>query len=95
MSSPTIRSSARSELLGACQVDVKTVDRILLGNMIEASTDETLYDAWQLYDAVEPKYVQDDAQAGSASPAGLNSALVAKPAPDFRLRTVGRRTISA
>jgi thiol-disulfide isomerase/thioredoxin len=63
---------------------VKAVDRIFLGSMIEGSSDETLYDAWRLYDAVEPKFVQDDA-AGSPATAGLNSSFIGKPAPDFRL----------
>jgi thiol-disulfide isomerase/thioredoxin len=74
-----------SELLGACQVDLKTVDRVLLGDMIEASTDETLYGAWRLHDAIQPKFAQDDTKASGESPAGRNSTLVSKPAPDFRL----------
>ncbi|MCI0332358.1 MAG: TlpA family protein disulfide reductase [Planctomycetes bacterium] len=73
-----------SELLGACKVEVKAVDRILLGNMIEASSDETLYDAWRLSDAIEPKYVSDDASSAPSTPA-LNSALIGKPAPEVKL----------
>jgi thiol-disulfide isomerase/thioredoxin len=73
-----------SELLGACQVEVKAVDRILLGGMIEESSDETAYDAWQLSEALDPKYVTDDA-ANGATTAGLNSALMGKPAPEVRL----------
>jgi thiol-disulfide isomerase/thioredoxin len=73
-----------SDLLGACQVDVKTVDRILLGNMIEESSDETLYDVWQLSNALEPKYVSDDASSSPAT-AGVNSVLIGKPAPEVRL----------
>jgi thiol-disulfide isomerase/thioredoxin len=77
-----------SELLGACQVEVKAVDRILLGDMIEESSGETIYDAWQLSDAIEPKYVQDNASGGAAM-AGLNSALIGKPAPEVRLDLLG------
>ncbi len=73
-----------SELLGACKVEVKAVDRILLGNMIEASSDETLYDAWRLSDAIEPKYVSDDPSSSPAT-SGLNSALIGKPAPEVKL----------
>jgi len=74
----------KSDLLGPCRVEMKSVDRVLLGDMIEASTDETLYDAWELQDAIEPKYVQDDS-AGSAPMSGLNSALIGKPAPEVKL----------
>jgi thiol-disulfide isomerase/thioredoxin len=74
-----------SQLLGASQVDLKTVDRVLLGDMIEASADETRYGAWRLYDAVAPMFVQDDGDLSATPPAGLNSTLVGEPAPDFRL----------
>jgi thiol-disulfide isomerase/thioredoxin len=73
-----------SRLLGACRVDLKSVDRLLLGDTIEASTDETVYGAWRLRDAIEPQFVQADGQSGGA-PAGLISALLSQPAPDFRL----------
>jgi len=73
-----------SDLLGDCEVEVKSVDRILLGNMIEESSDETMYDAWQLTGALEPKYVSDDASSSPAT-AGVNSALIGKPAPEVRL----------
>jgi thiol-disulfide isomerase/thioredoxin len=78
-----------SELLGECKVDLSTVDRVLLGDMIEASTEETLYGAWRLRNAVEPMFVQDDAQSGDGSPVGVNSTLISKPAPDFRLQLLG------
>jgi thiol-disulfide isomerase/thioredoxin len=73
-----------SDLLGACNVEVKAVDRILLGNMIEASSDESIYDAWKLSDALDPKYVNEEAPSG-ATTAGMNSALIGKPAPEVRL----------
>jgi peroxiredoxin len=76
-----------SVLLGACHVDIKAVDRLLLGDMIEGTSEQSFYDAWQLYDAVEPKFAQDAASGDPAEPAtaGLNSAMIGKPAPDFRL----------
>jgi thiol-disulfide isomerase/thioredoxin len=73
-----------SELLGECKVEVKSVDRILLGSMIEDSSEETAYDAWQFVDALDPKYVTDDASSGPAT-AGLNSPLIGKAAPEVRL----------
>jgi thiol-disulfide isomerase/thioredoxin len=76
-----------SDLLGACQVDVKSVDRILIGDAIEETSDETIYDAWKLSDAVEPKFVQDDASGGAAA-AGLSSSLIGKPAPEIKLATL-------
>jgi thiol-disulfide isomerase/thioredoxin len=76
-----------SLLLGACHVDLKAVDRLLLGDRIEESSEQSLYDAWQLYDAVEPQFVNDDSSDSGkvAAATGLNSAMIGKPAPDFRL----------
>jgi thiol-disulfide isomerase/thioredoxin len=74
-----------SELLGACHVDMKSVDRILLGDEIEQMSEQSLYDEWRLYDAVEPKYVQDDGAASDPAIAGLNSPLIGKTAPEIRL----------
>jgi thiol-disulfide isomerase/thioredoxin len=73
-----------SDLLGACNVEVKAVDRFLLGNKIDASSEESLYDAWQMTDALDPKYVTDEAASG-ATTAGVNSALIGKPAPEVNL----------
>jgi thiol-disulfide isomerase/thioredoxin len=75
-----------SILLGACHVDLKAVDRLLLGDQIEEASEQSLYDQWKLYDAVEPKYVQDPTAPGEpASATGLNSPLIGKPAPEIRL----------
>jgi thiol-disulfide isomerase/thioredoxin len=86
----------RSDLLGACKVDVKSVDRLLLGDMIEDSSEETAYDAWQLTNALDPKFVTDDASSGAAT-AGLNSPLIGKPAPEVRLNLLdgGKFKLSA
>lgn len=77
-----------SSLLGSCKVEVKAVDRLLLGTMIEESTNETIYDVWHLTDAIDPKYVQDDGSS-VAAPAGMNSPLIGKPAPEIQLNLLG------
>jgi thiol-disulfide isomerase/thioredoxin len=73
-----------STLLGPCQVDLQTVDRLLFGEMIGEAADEPTYEVWKLQYAVEPRYVRDDAESNPMA-FGLESGLVAKPAPDFRL----------
>jgi thiol-disulfide isomerase/thioredoxin len=75
-----------SQLLGACRVELNSVDALILGPTIDSLADEQAFQDWQLSDAPEPRYVLDAAQsAGSAAPAAAKSGLVGKPAPDFQL----------
>jgi thiol-disulfide isomerase/thioredoxin len=75
-----------SDVLGACQVQVKDIDQILIGSGIEQAAAQLAYQQWKLQDAPEIKVAQADANgsAGGQS-AGTESPLVGKPAPDFTL----------
>lgn len=73
-----------STLLGACKVDVKAVDRILLGSTIDSGSESSLYDEWELIDAVDPKFASEEGQPSNPA-AGINSALIGKEAPEISL----------
>lgn len=86
--------SGKSEVLGQCRVDIALVDQILFGKAIDDAQVQLAYHPWQLHDAIEPKYVQEEANEGKANPsAGTESALVGKAAPDFDLPALGGGTI--
>ncbi|MEX2168378.1 MAG: TlpA disulfide reductase family protein [Pirellulales bacterium] len=74
-----------SDILGACRVDLQTVDMLLMGEAIEKATGEQEFHTWKLAHAVEPRYLLDDA-AGGTGPAAPTSGLVGQPAPEIRLK---------
>ena len=74
-----------SDILGACHVDLQTVDMLLLGEAIEQATGEQEFHTWKLAHAVEPRYLQDDA-AGGTGPTQPTSGLVGQAAPEIRLK---------
>ena len=74
-----------SDILGACRVDLQTVDMLLLGETIRAATGEQEFHTWKLAHAVEPRYLQDDA-AGGTGPTQPTSGLVGQAAPEIRLK---------
>lgn len=71
------------EALGACTVEVKSVDELLLGDAITAAAEKSAYGGWQLHDAPDPRYLADE--GGDDAVAGRESGLVGQVAPDFRL----------
>ena len=73
--------SGRSQVLGACQIELGKVGQLLFGTPIEESASRLAYRQWKLQHAIEPKLAQDD----DDRPAGTESDLVGKPAPDFEL----------
>ena len=78
-----------SERLGACKVDLATVDALVFGDAIQAAATEQTYGAWKLTDAPEPRYIRDAAAGGTGErPGGTESGLVGKAAPDFNLDLV-------
>jgi thiol-disulfide isomerase/thioredoxin len=78
--------SGKSDVLGPCQVRLREVDQILIGDGIEKAAAQLVYQQWKLQNAPEPKAAQDDGgpSSGGRLP-GTESALVGKPAPDFEL----------
>lgn len=75
-----------SDLLGACRVAIGEVDELLLGAAIEQSTARLGYHRWRLRPAPVPRYALEGGGSSSGErPAGVESALVGEPAPDFTL----------
>ena len=77
--------TGKSDVLGTCRVSMKDVDQLLIGSAIEQAALQTAYGPWRLKNAVEPKIATDDGEGGSERSPGTESALVGKPAPDFKL----------
>lgn len=79
-----------SDVVGGCRVQIKEVDQLLIGSAIEKAASQLAYQQWKLQHAPEPK---DDPTGGSASgrPAGTESPLVGKLAPDFTLKLLDGR----
>ncbi len=80
--------SGRSEVLGACRVDLTQLDQISIGATIEKATMESdlAYHRWKLHRAIDPIYIQVlDGPRPKAPTPGIESGLVGKPAPDFEL----------
>jgi thiol-disulfide isomerase/thioredoxin len=78
-----------SRVLGECRVELKDIDRLLLGGAIEQEAAQLVQQGWKLHHAREPKIVST--QSGSRIP-GTAAALVGKPAPDFQLDLLGGKS---
>ncbi|MBI2823778.1 MAG: TlpA family protein disulfide reductase [Planctomycetia bacterium] len=83
--------SGRSELLGACRVDVGQIDELLIGTAIEKSAATLAFHQWKLKPAAEPLVANDGGDGGGEGSEGLESALVNKPAPDFDLNLLDEK----
>ncbi|HTI51285.1 MAG TPA: TlpA disulfide reductase family protein, partial [Planctomycetaceae bacterium] len=81
--------SGKSEVLGACRVQLDKVDQLLIGGAIEQAAARLAFQQWKLQNAVEPKFVTSGGEGGGGAQTGLESALVGKPAPDFELEMLG------
>ena len=82
--------SGKSIVLGPCQVNLREVDQLLIGDGIEKAAAALAYQQWKLKDAPEPKASQEaDGTSPSGRAPGTESALVGKPAPDFELELLG------
>jgi thiol-disulfide isomerase/thioredoxin len=78
--------SGTSDAIGACRIAVSSIDQLLIGTAIDEAVTKTAYQQWKLRYALEPKFLAAEANAArGANPAGVDSALVGKPAPDFEL----------
>ncbi|GAG42308.1 unnamed protein product, partial [marine sediment metagenome] len=76
--------TGKSDLLGLCHVEMKKLDQLLIGNAIEEASSEMAYQKWRLQHAIDPRFVTAD-DGTRSRPAGTESALVGKAAPDFKL----------
>ena len=74
-----------SEVLGACRVNLKQIDQLLIGTAIEQAAAQLAYQQWKLHNAPDPKFALADGADGDVD-TGTDSVLVGKPAPDFELQ---------
>jgi thiol-disulfide isomerase/thioredoxin len=82
--------AGKSDVLGPCRVALKDVDQLLIGGGIERAASQMVYQQWKLQDAPEPRAASTDSGSSpEGRPAGTESALVGKPAPDFELELLG------
>ncbi|MFV0444370.1 MAG: TlpA family protein disulfide reductase [Planctomycetaceae bacterium] len=75
--------SGRNDVLGDCQIDLTTIDELVLGSEIAAAISDLPYQDWRLTPAVEPLYTQET--GGDATAEGDVSPLVGKEAPPIKL----------
>ena len=75
--------SGRSEVLGACHVDMKDLDELIIGPAIEQAASMLTFHGWKLKSAAEP-LAPDDGEGGDGN-SGQESPLVGKPAPSIEL----------
>lgn len=78
-----------SSVLGGCRVELKNIDRLLLGGAIEREAAQLAVQEWRLHQARQPKIAA--VKSGSRIP-GTAAALVGQPAPDFQLETLDGKT---
>jgi thiol-disulfide isomerase/thioredoxin len=81
--------SGTSDVLGACRIRLNVTDALILGGAIREAAQEQGFADWKLHDAIEPEYAREGAAGGNPDRAGLESILVGKPAPDFKLDLLG------
>ena len=83
--------SGKSDVLGPCQVNLREVGQFLIGGGIEKAAEQLLLiNNGNCRTRPEPKAFQaDSGSSASGRPAGTESALVGKPAPDFELELLG------
>ena len=77
----------KSEILGDCKVRVDDLDQLLIGGSVEKEATQVAYQNFKLQLATEPKAAlaeRGELPEGGA-PAGLDSPMVGKLAPDFQL----------
>ncbi|MDB5345910.1 MAG: thiol-disulfide isomerase-like thioredoxin [Schlesneria sp.] len=74
--------SGRSELLGACRVDLRQIDRLLIGIAIEQDAASLAFHQWKLRAASDPVAAREGSSDGGE---GQESALVGKAAPEIEL----------
>jgi peroxiredoxin len=74
--------SGKSDLLGACRVDLKNIDQLLIGGAIEQTAAKLAFHQWRLKPALDPLAPEEGEPADSE---GLASVLIDQPAPAIEL----------
>ncbi|MGI9471821.1 MAG: TlpA family protein disulfide reductase [Rubripirellula sp.] len=72
-----------STFVGRCSFKIDDVDQLVIGEQIAEEVSELAYSKWKLQPAVEPLVTA--AMEGNALPAGTESTLIGKPAPEVSL----------
>jgi peroxiredoxin len=80
--------SGLSEFLGACRVDVQHLDQLMIGAAIEREAAGLPFHDWRLYRATDPLEPKEPSDNPDGSSEGMESVLVGKLAPDFKLNFV-------
>ena len=86
--------SGKSELFGACRVDLLQVDQLYVGNAISKVISDLPFSAWKLRSAAEPLGPKDESGGGDHENEGQESPLVGKMAPELALKNLEGKTIS-
>jgi thiol-disulfide isomerase/thioredoxin len=81
-----------SDLLGACTVEVSSLNQLLFGRNIATQLREYNEDPWKLSLAQYPRVFLDDNSAEGGSAAGANSPMVGELATDFGLKQLDGET---
>lgn len=74
-----------SRLLGTCLIDLKTVDRLILGASVNVEASQLPYHQWRLAHAPLPRVYSEDGDEEMAN-AGKEHVLVGQDAPELRLK---------
>jgi peroxiredoxin len=82
----------RSPVLGVCHAELTKVDQLLIGKTIDEAAAQLAYNKWKLQQAVEPRFVKEEAENAATPPSGTDSPLVGKPAPDFKVPLLSGET---
>ncbi len=75
-----------SALLGSCNVPIKNIDLLLLGNSVDEQARELNANPWTLALAKQPRVYEEAEAEQREGGAGTTSALVGKPARNWRVR---------
>lgn len=76
--------SGTGPVLGSVKVDLKHVDQLLIGDLIEREATRLSFHRWKLSPAIEPRYVSQSPDSPTDT-AGQESSLVGQPAPAIEL----------
>ena len=76
--------SGTGPVLGEVKVDLRNVDQLLIGELIEREAARLSFHRWKLSPAVEPRYVSQSPESPTDT-AGRESSLVGQPAPAIEL----------
>ena len=77
--------SGRSELLGACHLDLQQIDQLLIGDAVKLAAAGLPFHDWKLKPAADPLAPKEGSEGSGEGGEGQESLLVGKPAPAIAL----------